>query len=152
MGAPEASLESGSLLDPLTFGADVNQTSSPLERCPSRERPLPFSLSSESSSSSSSSSEELEKEDLSYSQPDSMTYSPRGYFYYLSTFEDSSVFCRGSPSLQECSQELPSSDDTSCCFSSLDGSGKDEASGEADVASMSESGDAFQFEEGSLTP
>nr|XP_020653941.1 tudor and KH domain-containing protein isoform X1 [Pogona vitticeps] len=117
---PEELVEAGSLLDPLTFGANINQTSSPLDRHQSGEGPLPFSPSNQSSPS------QEEEEGLSFSQPDSMTYSPRGYFYYLSTSEDSSVFCKGSPSLDGLSLA-----DSSGCISSLDGSRKDRASGEA---------------------
>lgn len=121
---PEGLGECGSWPDPWTFGADINQTSSPLEPCQAGGRPLP----------SGESSPERES-DLSSSQPDSMTYSPRGYFYYLSTSEEGD-FCRGSPSLPECRGDGSFSASPSCLLSSSGGSGNGEASGEAGTENL----------------
>ncbi|XP_077776984.1 tudor and KH domain-containing protein isoform X2 [Podarcis muralis] len=86
------------------------------------------------------------EEDLSISQADSSTYSPRGYFYYLSSSGDtcdSSVFyCKGSPSLDD------ESSGTSCSPSSP----VSEGSGREEVASVSEAGELLPLDSGSLTP
>ncbi|XP_053134509.1 tudor and KH domain-containing protein isoform X2 [Hemicordylus capensis] len=138
-----------SLPDARAFGMEASQTSSPAAHVRPGETPSPLLPLSRGSSG----------KDLSLSEADSSTYSPRGCFYYLSMSEDQwdfSDFCRGSPSLDASHQDgspppVLSGPASSVCSTS-NSRETDELAGEEEAASVSESGDIFLFEDGSLTP